>query len=326
MLATSSIKDIIQPTCKPSEVDILNKFIDLLETYKINYTVIGGQPHFVVSNLAKSKGISSVDFSKNYFDKNKKCILGGVFKKIQGDDLVKFKQAWVRDNFFQFNKATSLWICDFVGAFNYLTIGYGEQAKDFKELGANSIETVITNATNKVTPLHSNQPYFTVNDSEETLHNAICALSSYTNRHFKREQIIVNSLADGFENVAKTRRFDLVEKSGRYVRVMELKAHPLTTDHIKEAVGDKGYLELAIAKYPKKRVKLVFVAPDITYSAKRLLKQMTKVEFISLNTLVSELVDEVKTEFKTADSEWYFTKHILPQFSNVLPMKVLSAA
>ena len=325
MLATSSIKDIIQPTCKATELDILNKFVDLLETYKINYTILGGQPHFAVSNLARSKGIDSFDFAKN-FVKEGKCVLGGVFKKIEGDTLVKFKQAWKTSCGWTFNNARTLWVTDWLGAFNYLTIGYGEQAKDFKQLGANSIETVVTSATNKVVPLHPNQPYFTVTDSEETLHNAICALSSYTNRHFKREQIIANTLADGFENVAKSRRFDLVEKSGRYVKVMELKANPLTTDHVKEAVGDKGYLELAIAKYPKKRVKLVFVAPDITHSANRLLKQMTKVEFVSLNTLVTELVNEVKTEFKDADSEWYFSKYILPQFNNVLPMKALTAA
>lgn len=317
MLATSStIKSLIQAKCKPTELDILNKFVALLDTYKINYVTLGKeqQPHFVVSNLARSKGLNSVDFSKNYFDATKQCTLGGIFKLIKGDELAKFKLAWKEANSFTFTKANSLWICDFVGAYNYLTIGNNDQAKDFKEVGANSVERVINN----VIPLHSNKPHLTVvPPSEEQLHDAICGLASYTDRRFKREQIVANTFTD---QPARTRRFDLVEKAGRNVTVLELKANALTTDHIKEAIGDKGYLELAIAKYPKKRVKMLFVAPSITKSAERLLNRMTKVEFLSLGNLVADLVSEIRTEFKDNDSEWYLTKEILPKFAGVLPV------
>lgn len=323
MLATSSaIKPLIQTKCKPSELDILNKFVALLDTYKINYVTLGNDPHFVVSNLARSKGLDTVDFSKNFIV-NGKCTLGGTFKLIKGEELVKFKQAWKEVNTFQFTKANSLWICDWLGAFNYLTVGTTQQAKDFKEVGANSVEKVISN----VFPLHPSKPHLTVvASSEEQLHDAICALSAYTNRHFKREQIVINSFTD---QSAKTRRFDLVEKVGRNVKVMELKAHPLTTDHIKEAIGDKGYLELAIAKYPTKRVKLTFVAPYITKPAERLLNRMNKVEFLSLSKLVADLVSEIRNEFKDNDSEWYLHKEILPKFSHVLPIdniKLLKAS
>ena len=325
MLATSStIKSLIQAKCKPTELDILNKFVSLLDTYKINYVTLGKeqQPHFVVSNLARSKGLDNLDFSKNFIV-NGKCTLGGTFKLIKSDELAKFKLAWYESNKWSFTKANSLWITDWLGAYNYLTIGNNNQAKDFKEIGANSVERVISN----VIPLHPSKPHFTVvPPSEEQLHVAICALSAYTNRHFKREQIVVNSFTD---QSARTRRFDLVEKAGRNVTVLELKASPLTTDHIKEAIGDKGYLELAIAKYPKKRVKLYFVAPSITKSAERLLNRMTKVEFLSLGNLVADLVSEIRTEFKDNDSEWYLTKEILPKFAGVLPVsgvKLLQAS
>lgn len=323
MLATSSvIKSLIQAKCKPSELDILNNFVSLLDTYKINYVRLGDDPHFVVSNLARSKGLDTLDFSKNFIV-NGKCTLGGIFKLIKGEELAKFKLAWKEANSFQFTKANSLWICDWLGAFNYLTIGSTQQAKDFKEVGANSVERVISN----VFPLHPSKPHLTVvAPSEEQLHDAICALSAYTNRHFKREQIVVNSFTD---QSAKTRRFDLVEKVGRNVKVIELKAHPLTPDHIKEAIGDKGYLELAMLKYPTKRVKLTFVAPSITKSAERLLNRMTKVEFLSLGNLVADLVSEIRAEFKDNDSEWYLTKEILPKFSHVLPVnevKLLKAS
>ena len=325
MLATSStIKSLIQAKCKPTELDILNKFVSLLDTYKINYVTLGReqQPHFVVSNLARSKGLDNLDFSKNFIV-NGKCTLGGTFKLIKSDELAKFKLAWYESNKWSFTKANSLWITDWLGAYNYLTIGNNNQAKDFKEIGANSVERVINN----VIPLHPSKPHFTVvPPSEEQLHDAICALSAYTNRHFKREQIVVNSFTD---QSARTRRFDLVEKAGRNVTVLELKASPLTTDHIKEAIGDKGYLELAIAKYPKKRVKLYFVAPSITKSAERLLNRMTKVEFLSLGNLVADLVSEIRTEFKDNDSEWYLTKEILPKFAGVLPVsgvKLLQAS
>ena len=325
MLATSStIKSLIQAKCKPTELDILNKFVSLLDTYKINYVTLGKeqQPHFVVSNLARSKGLDNLDFSKNFIV-NGKCTLGGTFKLIKSDELAKFKLAWYESNKWSFTKANSLWITDWLGAYNYLTIGNNNQAKDFKEIGANSVERVINN----VIPLHPSKPHFTVvPPSEEQLHDAICALSAYTNRHFKREQIVVNSFTD---QSARTRRFDLVEKAGRNVTVLELKASPLTTDHIKEAIGDKGYLELAIAKYPTKRVKLYFVAPSITKSAERLLNRMTKVKFLSLSNLVADLVSEIRTEFKDNDSEWYLTKEILPKFAGVLPVsgvKLLQAS
>jgi hypothetical protein len=317
MLATSSaIKSLIQTKCKPSELDILNKFVSLLDIYKINYVTLGKDPHFVVSNLARSKGLDTVDFSKNFIV-NGKCTLGGTFKLIKGEELVKFKQAWKEANTFQFTKANSLWICDWLGAYSYLTIGNTQQAKDFKEVGANSVERVINN----VIPFTPVLPA-----TEEMLHNAICGLASYTNRHFKREQIVVNSFTD---QSAKTRRFDLVEKVGRNVKVMELKANALTTDHIKEAIGDKGYLELAMLKYPTKRVKMYFVAPSITKSAERLLNRMTKVEFLSLGNLVADLVSEIRAEFKDNESEWYLTKEILPKFNHVLPIdniKLLKAS
>jgi hypothetical protein len=325
MLATSStIKSLIQAKCKPTELDILNKFVSLLDTYKINYVTLGReqQPHFVVSNLARSKGLDNLDFSKNFIV-NGKCTLGGTFKLIKSDELAKFKLAWYESNKWSFTKANSLWITDWLGAYNYLTIGNNNQAKDFKEIGANSVEKVISN----VISLHPSKPHFTVvPPSEEQLHDAICALSAYTNRHFKREQIVANSFTD---QSARTRRFDLVEKAGRNVTVLELKANALTTDHIKEAIGDKGYLELAIAKYPTKRVKLTFVAPSITKPAERLLNRMTKVKFLSLSNLVADLVSEIRTEFKDNDSEWYLTKEILPKFAGVLPVsgvKLLQAS
>lgn len=322
MLATSAIKSLIQAKCKPTELDILNKFVSLLDTYRINYVTLGSDPHFVVSNLARSKGLDTLDFSKNFIV-NGKCTLGGTFKLIKGDELVKFKLAWKESNGWTFIKCNSLWITDWLGAFNYLTIGSTQQAKDFKEIGANSVERVINN----VISLHPTKPHLTVvPPSEEQLHDAICALSAYTNRHFKREQIVINTFTD---QSARTRRFDLVEKASRNVTVFELKANPLTTDHIKEVIGDKGYLELAMLKYPTKRVKLYFVAPSITKPAERLLNRMTKVKFLSLSNLVADLVSEIRTEFKNNDSEWYLTKEILPKFSHVLPVneiKLLQAS
>ena len=326
MLATSAIKSLIQAKCKPTELDILNKFVSLLDTYKINYVRLGDDPHFVVSNLARSKGLDNLDFSKNFIV-NGNCILGGTFKLIKGDELAKFKLAWKESNGWSFTKANSLWVTNFIGAYNYLTIGNNEQAKQFKEIGANSVEKVVSNVTSNVIPLHPPKPHLTVvPPSEEQLHNAICALSAYTNRHFKREQIVINSFTD---QSARTRRFDLIEKAGRNVTVFELKASPLTTDHIKEVIGDKGYLELAMLKYPTKRVKLYFVAPSITKPAERLLNRMTKVKFLSLSNLVADLVSEIRTEFKNNDSEWYLTKEILPKFSHVLPVneiKLLQAS
>ena len=105
MLATSSLKTILQPSIKPTQQDILNKFINLLDTYKIHYVLLGKQPHFVVSNLARAKGLDTVDFSKNYFDSNKKCILPGTFKLIKGEELAKFKSAWFESCGYTFIKA-----------------------------------------------------------------------------------------------------------------------------------------------------------------------------------------------------------------------------
>lgn len=329
MLATSSLKSIIQPSIKPTQQDILNKFISLLGTYNIHYVLLGKeratqQPHFVVSNLARAKGLDTVDFSKNYFDSNKKCILPGIFKLIKGEELAKFKKVWQDSNGWSFTKATSLWITDWLGAYHYLQAGYSEQAKEFKTLGANAIESTVSNVISleerRQAKLQQSQQQY---QSEETIHDAICALSSYTNRHFKREQIVVNLFTD---QTAKTRRFDLVEIKGRVLSVYEIKSTVLTEDHIKETIGTKGYIELAKLKYPKKSIKLVFIASSITPSAERLLKQMTKVKFIPLDYLVNQLVEDIREEFKLAGSEWYLDKEIIPKFTDVLPVnKVLKA-
>jgi len=317
MLATSSLKSIIQPSIKPTQQDILNKFISLLNTYKIHYVLLGKQPHFVVSNLARAKGLNTVDFSKNYMV-NGKCSLPGEFKLIKGEQLAKFKKAWFEANHFQFNRACSLWITDWLGAYHYLQAGYSQQAKEFKTLGANAIESTVSNVISleerRQAKLQQTQQQY---QNEETIHDAICSLSSYTNRHFKREQIVVNSFTD---QTARTRRFDLVEVKGRQLKVYELKPTSLTTEHIKEAIGDKGYLELAKLKYPKKSIRFYFVAPTITKSAERLLKQMTKVEFIPLDYLVNQLVEDIREEFKLAGSEWYLDKEIIPKFADVLPV------
>lgn len=109
MLATASIKSLIQ--APSSDQEILDKFIELFSTYKIRYTIINNQPFFAVSNLASSKGLDTKDFSKNFF-KDGKCLLAGKFWKLEGEPLISFKEAWVRDSNYAFSKARALWVCD----------------------------------------------------------------------------------------------------------------------------------------------------------------------------------------------------------------------
>jgi hypothetical protein len=331
MLATSSIKSLIAPTCSPTEKDILDKFISLLDTYKVRYTTINGKPFFAVANLCTAKGLNSKDF-KNYLVDGK-CVLAGTFTKLEGKDLEQFKQCWERDGNPQFFKARSLWVTNWRGTFSLMSAGASEQAKQFQTLGADSVEVI----TSKVTSLHPPAPYLTVvpthqspvGVTEEHIQEAICSLASYTNRHFKREHTLVNTLADGIDNTAKTRRFDLIEKCGRSVKIYEMKRQTLTADHVKETIGDKGYLDLAVSRFPNKTVKLFFVANSLTPAAERLIKQFTKIKFIPLSSLVIELVDEIRQEIRgeSKEAEWFLDKRILPQFEKVLPLpKLLSAA
>lgn len=328
MLATSSIKSLIKPYSKPTEESILNDFINLLDIYKIRYTLINNVPFFAVSNLASCKGLDTKDFSKNFI-KEGKCILAGKFKKLEGNELTAFKAAWERDSNIPFSRARSLWVCDWRACFSYLSQGNTNQAKEFQTLGADSVEVIVGN---KVTPLYPTTPNLVLlptNVTEEQVQEALCSLASYTNRHFKREHTLVNTLADGIDNTAKTRRFDLIEMCGRDLKIYELKKSPLTTDHIKEVIGDKGYLELAASRFPTKRVKLFFVAPSITPAAERLIKQFSKITFIPLSSLVVDLVNEIRDEIRTEskEAEWFLDKKILPQFEKILPLpKVVKAA
>jgi hypothetical protein len=213
MLATSSLKELLKAYTKPTEENILNNFILLLNTYKIRYTLINKVPFFVVANLAQSKGLNTKDFAKNFIQ-NGKCILAGKFKKLEGKELAAFKSAWAKDNDIGFSKARNLWVCDWRGSYSYLSNGYSNQAKSFQNLGADSVQAIVS----KVVPLHPPTPNLTPvaslsNYSEDDIQEALCSLASYTNRHFKREHTLFNSLADGVENTAKTRRFDLSDRS-----------------------------------------------------------------------------------------------------------------
>lgn len=333
MLANSTIKSHIKLSSS-GEGGILDKFIELLSKYKIKFTLINGIPLFAVANLASAKGLNTKDFAKNFI-KNGKCILGGKFKKLEGAELIVFKTAWEKDKNTPFTRARSLWVCDWKGAYHYLSLGNSTQSKELKNIAADSIESVVTksiNSNNNTSPSVSTTKsnVVPINIKEEKTQEAICLLASYGNRHFKREQLIHNKLADGVNNTARTRRFDLVETKGRYLTVYEIKKDTLTADHIKEVIGDKGYLELATNRYSTKRVKLVFIAERITAAALRLLKECSKVEFISLGSLVSSLVEEIKEEItkESKDGEWYLYKRILPQFEGVLPLppKLIKAA
>ncbi|MEY4519509.1 MAG: hypothetical protein RLZZ499_2109 [Cyanobacteriota bacterium] len=109
---------------------------------------------------------------------------------------------------------------------------------------------------------------------------------------------------------SNSRRLDLVRTFHNKTIIYELKTFPLTSKEMVETLVDKAYLELAQAHFENTYLEFYFVAPEITDSGVRFLRNYgTQIKFISLYDLAQQLKQEVLDNVEPHDY-WFYEKRI----------------
>ncbi len=164
-----------------------------------------------------------------------------------------------------------------------------------------------------------------VEKSEEALQDSLIMLAGYGRIIIRQEVTILDNISDSDK---KTRRFDLVEFDNfrKAVRIREIKKHTITINHVREAIEKRRYLELAVQKYPGKRVDFIFCSPaGIEDNASDFIDQFDNIYYEEMQELSLRLylnaLDHTPTEGWT-----FFQRNISSKFQNILPEQKLLQA
>jgi hypothetical protein len=308
-----SLEEAIMMDTPKADPLIIKKLSNLCKKYNINWIPGGpGKGAFFVSNqLATAKGVDSRDFSNNWA--SNKVTISAQFQestgkrpfvmKLKTQELRTFKDLWKHYIGGDLGRAPELYICEWPIAYWYLTRGRSDAATDFTLLGAEAINPIVL-----TTPVES-LTYL----SEEEIQTRIALLSTYSTRiKLTQEETLINTL----DKTSKTRRFDLVERRGKKeVIIYELKRDVVTADHIKEILGERGYLDLAKKKYRGKKVRLVFISPNgIEESAKRMIRYNLAVSYMNVFKLIERIQRSILNQTNPA-GHFKFIKDIFPKLA-----------
>jgi hypothetical protein len=165
-----------------------------------------------------------------------------------------------------------------------------------------------------------------VEKSEEALQDSLIMLAGYGRIIIRQEVTILDSLPDSDK---KTRRFDLIEFDNprRAVRIREIKKHTITINHVRDAIENRRYLELAAQRFPGKRVDFIFCSPaGIENNASNFIDQFDNIYYEEIQELSLRLYLNALNH--TPIEGWiFFQRNIFNKFQNILPeQKLLQAA
>ncbi len=334
-----SIKDSILNQTQNVNPAILNELESLITKYQLTWIPDnkGEGGRFLGKELSVAKGNDSRDFAKHWdalqakTDWNQYPIAPEVIK-LTGDDLKAFKTLFQHYTGTSLGSINSLYVVNWVAAYGYLVQGYSQAAQEFTSLGARAVVNQPSPvAKDVVVPINVVPNNVVPLVKEEVLQDQLCLLSMEGTLNFKREVVIADTLRSG----GKTRRYDLVQHEGDRTIIYELKRATITLQDVMMTIGDKGYLTLAeqSPKFADKELSLVFVSPGgIEPAAARMLQQMPKVTFVSLQELALRLLWNALSEIKKecpGQVGWYMKEKFLPKYSAILPQdcsRLLQAA
>lgn len=296
-----------------------NLNITLTSTSDLNlaYVEAGQDLYFLGKEIEILKGNSGDHFKRSYknflksdkyqpnkFDIPPKMII------LEGETLKSFKQKYQDKYNKSLGSINKLHVLNESAAINYLYPDIVKELKEKKKAPQQQIAKVIKerSSISKSKPisrkLETKTNLFNTNSEHELVKNFIL-LSSYCPTPFRREVTFINTLKD---QTAKTRRFDLYRQLSNTLQVIEVKNSALTAEHISSTIGDKGYLHLL----EDDSYEFYFVAPSITPAATRMLSVIPTVHYKSVDTLVIELLKEIKESLPSAGV--WFMKRVIEEF------------
>ncbi|MBD2201560.1 hypothetical protein H6G33_09395 [Calothrix sp. FACHB-1219] len=287
-----------------ADITLINKLQLLVDKYNLKWvpSKLGKGAYFIMHTLSTSKELSYENYRRNWSKSNK---LQGKGMLLKGDNLKSFKKIYKDIHKVNLGaNLNSLWIGDWLHAYDYLTKIVNNAAGKTSKVQKPKLKLVNGGKTSWA--------------SEFDIQEELVKLASYSNLNLRREYVIDNLLKNKTNNLARTRRYDLVHISDKRVVIYELKKGLLTIEDVSTSLGEKGYMNLARSHFGKE-VKLVFLSPiGIQEEAKRLIDEMSNIGFLKVNDFAKAIYLSIEEEMKKKDSLWFARERILPQFPRLL--------
>lgn len=159
--------------------------------------------------------------------------------------------------------------------------------------------------------------------SEKVLQNSLILLGAYVGITFHQEYT-VEALPN---SNAATRRFDLVQKVGNEVRIIELKKEMVTLAHVADIIGIRGYSKLARNNFPNEEVGVYLMSPlamGIQEEALTLLEEIsTYCAYVSIEELGRAMFELYISQLPT-NGKWQ-AKRLYQEFKHIIGPYDLSA-
>jgi hypothetical protein len=176
--------------------------------------------------------------------------------------------------------------------------------------------------------------------SESSISDQLAHLCSRTSSRWIFEKSVIDSLRPNWENGnPKVRRFDAYQKTGRLVKLLELKKGTLTSKLIDDVINDRAYLEICADLAPGKFIDLIFCCPSIDASAQRALERLeaqdqyktfnvaghsfkAKIRWISLTEFGDSIAEKIIKETPLSD-RWEKVQNLILPCRQVLSQKLV---
>jgi phage regulator Rha-like protein len=176
--------------------------------------------------------------------------------------------------------------------------------------------------------------------SEDEIRDALILLDSRNFSRWKWEASYTDPLREPLPGGERTRRYDAIAKFGRVIRILELKARPITSVEVAEILDERGYLEIAAAHNPGKCLDIVLCGTSLADSGKRSLERLgaehqyqsftvsgytyrAKIRFMSIQEFATSITTRALNEMPQT-SKWVYVKEIL-KYAPIFPERCIYA-
>lgn len=318
--STAALTEVVAVTAISSmegmvaDKGVLEDLLKITQDKGLHWVEYGGGIYLPMVEACLAKGMERDDYSSNWQGQ-----LPGVGLLLEGAALQAFKASYTREyQVWPYPRVRSLRIGNWEHAYAYLVQGKSTTATTFQTMGAKSIHKTIQQTT---VALRCPESWST----EEEMVGRVFKLMELSPISMQREACFYNSLG----NTPTTRRVDAIEhipgEGGRppKVHIYEFKKGHITSAHVMETVGTKGYIHLVRECYPEARVCLFMVGNQVDPQAQRLLDCMLGVMYLPLSTLLNKVLASIVSSWPK-EGHYQLRTHFLSQYADILPQEMLS--